>query len=71
MKDNRIEIIQAGIAEAERFIIRAKAAVKRLEAESSAKYNIAATKQTGAVKRAALDLKVAMTNINQMTTFGI
>ena len=66
---NRIETIQAGIYEAERFIKKAKAAVLRLKIESQGQYGAYATKETGAVKRAALDLKQAMTDINQMKTF--
>lgn len=67
--DKRIPIIETGIAEAERFIKTAEKALKRLSEEEKVEYGCNSTKETGAVKRAALDLKRAMTDINQMKTF--
>lgn len=70
MKTNeRAQIIQTGIDEAERFIKKAKGAIKRIKEEAATEYGCIATKETGAVKRAALDLKRVLTDINQMKSY--
>jgi hypothetical protein len=66
----RIQTIQQAIAEAQRFIDKANKAVLRLKEIEKAPYGQAATKETGAVKRAALDLKQSLTAVNQMTAYN-
>lgn len=49
--------------ELKRFEKRLDAAIERLKSESTSGYNISGTKETGAVRRAALDLKSELTKI--------
>lgn len=61
----KVEDLDASIQEAQRFIKRAKDAKKRMN--SSDFHEFVGSKETGAVKRAALDLKMELTNITKQS----
>lgn len=67
MKQFERQISELKIAQAEckRFIERADRAIERLNLDDGC----IATKEMGAVRRAALDVKREMTNINQLTMY--
>lgn len=69
MKKENIEKIDEAIAEAQRFIKKAELAKKRIEQETSVKYGCSASKETGALKRAAVDLGRMCTVINQLKSY--
>ncbi len=63
--EKQIEQLEIAIAENERFIQKAKAAIKRLKSNDNCYY----TKEMAAARRSALDVKRQMTVINQLTMY--
>ena len=55
--------LQVCIYEAERFLEKAKKAKKRMQSKDFHLFN--GSKETGAVKRAALDLKMELSELNK------
>ena len=60
-----IKDLDTSIQEAERFIKRAKDPKKRVNSNDF--HEFVGSKETGAVKRAALDLKMELTNITKQS----
>lgn len=71
MKENifipQINALKSAQNECERFIVKAQLAIDRFDKND----NCYATKEMGAARRAALDVKREMTNINQLKMFGL
>ena len=59
----QIQALETAQKECERFIIKAQLAIDRFNTND----NCYTTKEMGAARRAALDVKREMTNINQLT----
>ena len=58
------ETIEAAIKESERFILTARVALARLEAEAK---NYPSTKETAACRRASLDLTRALADMRKVS----
>jgi hypothetical protein len=69
MKIENVEIINEAIAEAQRFIKKAELAKERIIEETKTKYSIASSKETGALKRSAIDLGRMCTIINKLKSY--
>lgn len=63
--EKQIEQLEIAIAENERFIAKAKSAIKRLKSND----NCYSTKEMAAARRSAMDVKRQMTVINQLTMY--
>lgn len=59
----QIQSLEQAKKECERFIVKAQLAIDRLNVDDGC-YQ---TKEMGAARRAALDVKQEMTNVNQLT----
>lgn len=60
--------LRDSITEAERFIAAARAAIRRLEEDPRSMY--AGTKETGAVRRASLDLTRQLAELRRGRDYG-
>lgn len=67
--DEQIGQLEQSISECERYIKKAKLAIIRLQSEQRSSYGCISTKEMGAVRRAALDVRREMTTINQLKMF--
>jgi hypothetical protein len=54
--DEKAEQLRVAIEEAERFISKARVALKACEGEIASRYNSASLKEVSAAKRASMDL---------------
>lgn len=63
---NQISVLQNAISESKRFIEKAERAIERLNSEDGC-YS---TKEMAAARRAALDTKRELTNVNQLTMWS-
>lgn len=63
--DKQIKELEIAIAENERFIAKAKDAIKRLKSND----NCYSTKEMAAARRSAMDVKRQMTVINKLSMY--
>lgn len=66
MKTENIVLIDEAITEAKRFIKKAELAKQRLIDDSKQQWQSSGSKETGALKRSAIDLGRMCTTVNQM-----